>query len=29
MIEPQLEDEAYTVGAFSTNADKTIGIKMD
>jgi len=29
MIEPELEDEAYTVGAFSTNVDKTIGIKMD
>jgi hypothetical protein len=29
MIEPELEDEAYTVGAFSTNVDKTIGIKME
>jgi hypothetical protein len=29
MIEPELEDQAYTVGAFSTNADKTIGINMD
>ncbi|MCW1995554.1 hypothetical protein ABIE85_005995 [Bradyrhizobium diazoefficiens] len=29
MIEPELEDEAYTVGAFSTNVDKTIGIKLD
>jgi hypothetical protein len=28
MIEPQLEDEAYTVGAFSTNTDMTIGVKM-
>ena len=29
MIEQELEDEAYTVGAFSTNADRTITIKMD
>lgn len=29
MIEPELEDEAFTVGAFSTNVDKTIGIKLD
>jgi len=29
MIEPELEDEAYTVGAFSTNADRTISIKME
>jgi hypothetical protein len=28
MIEPQLEDEAYTVGAFSTNSDMSIAIKM-
>jgi AAA domain len=28
MIEPQLEDDAYTVGAFSTSGDMTIGIKM-
>jgi len=28
MIEAELEDEAYTVGAFSTNDERTIGIKM-
>lgn len=28
MIEPELEDEAYTVGAFSTNDERTIAIKM-
>jgi hypothetical protein len=28
MIEPELEDEAYTVGAFSTNSDMSIAIKM-
>jgi hypothetical protein len=28
MIEPQLEDEAYTVGAFSTNSDMSIAIQM-
>jgi hypothetical protein len=28
MIEPKLEDEAFTVGAFATSGDKTIGIKM-
>jgi hypothetical protein len=28
MIEPQLENEAYTIGAFSTNTDKAIEIKM-
>ena len=28
MIEPQLEEEAYTVGAFSTNVDMTIGIRI-
>lgn len=27
MIEPELEDEAFTVGAFSTSDEKTIGIK--
>ncbi|QDM18964.1 hypothetical protein FNL56_25850 [Tardiphaga sp. vice304] len=28
MIEPELEDDSYTVGAFSTSDDKTVGIKM-
>nr|WIE92216.1 AAA family ATPase [Mesorhizobium sp. WSM4875] len=28
MIEPELEDESYTVGAFSTSDDKTIAIRM-
>jgi hypothetical protein len=28
MIEPELEDEAYTIGAFSTNDERTIAIKM-
>jgi len=28
MIEPELEDEAYTVGAFSTNDDMTINIRV-
>jgi hypothetical protein len=28
MIEPQLEDEAYTVGAFSTNDEKTLKVKL-
>jgi hypothetical protein len=28
MIEPQLEEEAYTVGAFSTNTDRSIAINM-
>jgi hypothetical protein len=28
MIVPELEDEAYTVGAFSNNTDMTIAIKM-
>jgi hypothetical protein len=28
MIEPELEDDAYTVGAFSTNDERTIAIKM-
>ncbi|RWC89224.1 MAG: hypothetical protein EOS32_29675 [Mesorhizobium sp.] len=29
MIEPALEDEAYTVGAFSTSDEKTIGIRLN
>ena len=29
MIEPELDDEAYTVGAFSTSDDKTVGIKVN
>jgi hypothetical protein len=28
MIEPELEDEAFTVGAFSTSDDKTIDIEL-
>ena len=28
MIAPELEDEAYTVGPFSTNDDRTLNIKL-